>query len=136
MLYSELVNGRRKRGRPTSRFKDVCKRDLKSLHFDTDKWEEFANDRDKWRSSVYEILKEREKQFLRNLSRRRIHSRMSLFYLFISFLSHDCVCFILVYCIFSICIYLFFSLSTITHRLTAGLLTLSSFFKYLNIFLK
>ena len=31
MLYSELVDGTRKRGRPTLRFKDVCKRDLKSL---------------------------------------------------------------------------------------------------------
>ena len=55
MLYSELVDGRRKRGRPTLRFKDVCKRDLKSLNVGTDKWEEFANDRDKWRSSVYRM---------------------------------------------------------------------------------
>ena len=61
MLYSELVDGTRKRGRPTLRFKDVCKRDLKSLNVDTDKWEELANDRDKWRSSLYKNLKEREK---------------------------------------------------------------------------
>ena len=51
MLYSEFVDGRRKRGRPTLRFKDVCKRDLNSLNVGTDKCEELANDRDKWRSS-------------------------------------------------------------------------------------
>ena len=65
MLYSELVDGTRKRGRPTLRFKDVCKRDLKSLNVGTDKWEELANDRDKWRSSLYKNLKERERQFLK-----------------------------------------------------------------------
>ena len=62
VLYSELADGTRKRGRPTLRFKDVCKLDLKSLNVGTDKWEELANDRDKWRSSVYKILKEIEKQ--------------------------------------------------------------------------
>ena len=65
ILYSELVDGRRKRGRPTLRFKDVCKRDLKSLNVGTDKWNELANDRDKWRFSVYKSLKEREKQFFK-----------------------------------------------------------------------
>ena len=30
VLYSELADGTRKRGRPTLRFKDVCKRDLKN----------------------------------------------------------------------------------------------------------
>ena len=55
---SALVDGRRKRGRPT-RFKDVC--NLKSLNISTDKWQELANDRDKWRSLVYRSLKEREK---------------------------------------------------------------------------
>ena len=65
MLYSELVDNRHKRGRSTIRFKDVCKRGLKGLNIDTDKWEELANDRDKWRSSVYISLKEREKQFFK-----------------------------------------------------------------------
>ena len=56
MLYSELVDGTRKRGLPTLRFKDVCKRELKSLNFGTDKWEELVNDRDKWRSSIYSVI--------------------------------------------------------------------------------
>ena len=53
LLYSELDDGRRKRGRPTLRFNDVCKRELKCLNVGTDKWEEHVTDRDKWRSSVY-----------------------------------------------------------------------------------
>ena len=46
MLYSELVDGTRKRGRPKLLYKDVCKRNLKSLSFGTDKWGKLANDRD------------------------------------------------------------------------------------------
>ena len=65
MLYRKLVDGTRKRGRRTLRYKDVCERDLKSLNVDTDKWEGLANGRDKWRSSLYKNLKERERQFLR-----------------------------------------------------------------------
>ena len=61
MLYSKLVDGTRKRGRPTLCFKDVCKHDLKSLNVGTDNWEELANDRDKWRFFVYRSLKERER---------------------------------------------------------------------------
>ena len=62
MLYSDLVDGRLKRGRPLLHFKDVCKRDLKCLNVGSDKWE-LANDHDKWQSSVYRSLKERENQF-------------------------------------------------------------------------
>ena len=65
MLYNELVDGIRKRGRPTLRYKGVCKRDLKSLNVGTDKWEKLSNDRDKWRSSIYKSFKEREKQFFK-----------------------------------------------------------------------
>ena len=57
MMYSELVDGRRKRGRPKLQFKDVCKHNLKSLNVGTDKWEEFANDRNKRWSTVYRSLK-------------------------------------------------------------------------------
>ena len=64
MVYIELVDCGRKRGRPTLRYKDVCKRDLKSLNVGNDTWEELANNRDKWRSSVYKSLKEKEKKTL------------------------------------------------------------------------
>ena len=38
LMYSELVDGRRKRVWTTLRFKDADKRDLTSLNVDTDKW--------------------------------------------------------------------------------------------------
>ena len=65
MLYSELVDGTRKRCKPTLRFKDVCKRDLKNWNVGTGKLEELANDSGKWRSSVYTSLKQRENQFFK-----------------------------------------------------------------------
>ncbi|MCP4267312.1 MAG: hypothetical protein GY777_17355, partial [Candidatus Brocadiaceae bacterium] len=58
LLYGELVVGKRNRGRPKLRFKDVCKRDLKSLNIGTDDWELLANDRAKWRSTIHKRLKE------------------------------------------------------------------------------
>ena len=58
LLYIELVDGRGKRNRQTLPFKDVCKRDLKSLNIG-------ANDCDKWRFSVYRSLKEREKKIFK-----------------------------------------------------------------------
>ena len=38
---------------------------VKNFNVGTDKWEELANDRNEWRSSLYKNLKERERQFLR-----------------------------------------------------------------------
>ena len=62
VLYNELTDGTHKRGRPTLRFKDVCKRDLKSLNVGTYKWEELGNDRIKWRSSLDKSLNKRERR--------------------------------------------------------------------------
>ena len=98
LLYSELVGGRRKRGRPTLRFKDVCKRDLQSLNVGIDKWEELANDRDKWPSSVYRNLKERDKQFFKKPKKTK-NSNWNEFCLFcFFFVALLCLsCFSLVY---------------------------------------
>ena len=79
LVYSESVDGRRKRVGSKLRFKDVCKCDLKSLNVGTDKWEELANDRDKWRSSVYRSLQEREKQFFK---KPKLNESYLLFVLF------------------------------------------------------
>ena len=40
LLYGELATGSRVLGRPNLRFKDVCKRDMKSMGIDIDRWEE------------------------------------------------------------------------------------------------
>ena len=65
LLYSELVVGKPNRGRPKLRFKDVCKRDLKSLNITTDEWELLANDRAKLRLFVRKRLLEREQQYFK-----------------------------------------------------------------------
>lgn len=56
LLYGELVSGSRPTGRPKLRFKDVCKRDLKSLNVDVDTWEAKASERPAWRETIREGL--------------------------------------------------------------------------------
>ena len=70
LLYSELLVDKRSVGRPRLRYKDVCKRDLKSLNVDIDEWEKLTDDRNKWRSLISKRLQEREKQFFRRPKKR------------------------------------------------------------------
>ena len=53
LLYGELSRGARSRGRPRLRFKDTCKRDLKSASIDIQSWESLAESRDSWRAAVH-----------------------------------------------------------------------------------
>ena len=41
-LYGELAHGKRPTGRPLLRYKDICKRDMKTLTINTNKWETLA----------------------------------------------------------------------------------------------
>ena len=52
LRYGELVQGKRPTGRPLLRYKDVCKRDLKALEIDLNRWETLASDRSAWRQAV------------------------------------------------------------------------------------
>ena len=52
LLYGELAEGERKRGRPCLHFKDVCKRDMALAHIPIDTWNETAADRTDWRTAV------------------------------------------------------------------------------------
>ena len=61
LLYSELVVGKRNVGRSRLRYKDVCKRDVKSLkNVNIDEWERLTDDHNKWRSLIMERLCVRE----------------------------------------------------------------------------
>ena len=71
LLYGELIVGKRNRGRPKLRFKDVCKRDLESLNIGTNDWELLANDRAKWRSTIHKRLQEREKEYFRKTKKKK-----------------------------------------------------------------
>ena len=44
ILCGELAVGKRPRGRPQLRYKDVCKRDMKALEIDPESWEDIAAD--------------------------------------------------------------------------------------------
>ncbi|KAA0190628.1 hypothetical protein HAZT_HAZT010586 [Hyalella azteca] len=52
LLYCELVEGRRKTGRPKLRLKDICMRDLKRCRIDPSSWETQAADRQRWRLAI------------------------------------------------------------------------------------
>ena len=52
ILFGELAQGNRKRGRPHLRYKDVCKRDMKAGNMDTNGFEEKTQNRTLWREQV------------------------------------------------------------------------------------
>ena len=54
LLSGELVQGKCSTGRPQLQFKDVCKRDLKSLNIDQNNWEATALQRSVWRRDCAE----------------------------------------------------------------------------------
>ena len=61
ILYGELIAGMRNFGRSQLRYQDVCKRDMKELKIDLNKWEELATNSSKWRSYLQAALKVGEK---------------------------------------------------------------------------
>ena len=54
ILHSELNDDSRAIGRLLLRFKDVCKRDLKTCGIDIANWKVLCTDRSKWRKMVKE----------------------------------------------------------------------------------
>ena len=73
LLYGQLETGSRPRGRPHLRFKDACKRDLKSTHIDIGSWEVLAENRQAWRAAVKTGVQhaEDERSTTRDLMRQR-----------------------------------------------------------------
>ena len=72
LLYGELATGKRARGRPQLRFKDVCKRDMKALDMDIDGWEDLAQDRSRWRQELNRSLRRGEKKLQLASDERRV----------------------------------------------------------------
>ena len=62
LLYGQLATGTRRSGRPTLRFRDVCKRDMKACQIDPDSWETAAEDRDSWRQEVQRGVRQAEEE--------------------------------------------------------------------------
>ena len=64
LLYGELAEGSRPVGRPRLRYKDICKRDMKLSGIDVGKWESYADDSNKWRTTVREGVNRAEERRL------------------------------------------------------------------------
>ena len=54
LLYGELAQGKRPRGRPKLRYKDTCKTSLSKCEIDVNTWEEKVENRTTWRTVVKE----------------------------------------------------------------------------------
>ena len=52
LFYGEFANCARARGRPTLRYKDTCKRDMRDAKMNINAWEGPAEDRRTWKSAV------------------------------------------------------------------------------------
>ena len=62
ILYGELAAGKRLRGHPQLRCKDVCKGDMKALEIDPESWEDIAADHSSLRCPLHKELKEGEEK--------------------------------------------------------------------------
>ena len=60
VLYSQLPDGQRPRGRARLRYKDTIKRNLKKRDIDTNSWKSLALQRDVWRDTVKYYWKGRQ----------------------------------------------------------------------------
>ena len=73
LLYGELVQGSRPRGRPQLRYKDICKRDLKALGMDLNRWETLTSERSAWRQVVHHGLSQFEETLVQQAEAKGSH---------------------------------------------------------------
>ena len=52
LLYGEMAQGSRQRGRPKLRYKDKCKSSMVKCNINPTNWEQVATDRSAWKSAV------------------------------------------------------------------------------------
>ena len=71
LLYSELADGSRKRGRPKLRYKDTLKASLKDCHIDPETLEQSASDRPAWRHQVWKGANSYEKNHIAKKKEQR-----------------------------------------------------------------
>ena len=78
MLYGELATGSSPAGRPTLRYKGVCKRDLRSGYIGPTDLEALASDRNVWRlttkSAAVKIEQKLKEQHEMKRERRRVRA--------------------------------------------------------------
>jgi hypothetical protein len=52
VFFGELSEGKRARGRPKLRFKDLCKASMTDFKIKLDLWVEMSSDQDMWRAAM------------------------------------------------------------------------------------
>ena len=71
IMFGELKEGKRKRGRPKLRYKDVIKRDLGRIDVEHTKWEALATDRKVWKSRCKKGVQLAEQNRISQLIQKR-----------------------------------------------------------------
>ena len=78
LLYGELEKDTRKTGCSLLRFKDICKRDMKSAAIDIESWELMVEDRSTWQHLVKAGIKHAENtQNMQQVEKRNIRKAMT-----------------------------------------------------------
>ena len=70
-LYGEMRHGKRLQSKPKKRYKDCLKETLKKTCINLESWEECAIDRPKWKSTVYDGIKNFEAQRVSHANLKR-----------------------------------------------------------------
>ena len=78
ILFGELSDAKRTRGRPKLRFKDLCKKSLNAFMLSPDSWEELAVDRAVWRASLRSGVTPSERAISAKMEDKRFKLKMSL----------------------------------------------------------
>ena len=76
LLYGELVQGNRPRGRPQLQYKDICKADLKALGIDLNRWEILTSERSTWRQALHHGLSQLEETLVQQAEAKRKSSKI------------------------------------------------------------
>ena len=71
LFYGELAQGKCPTGRPQLCYKGVCKRDLKALGIDSNRWETLASNHSAWRQALQQGLIEFEETLAEQAETKR-----------------------------------------------------------------
>ena len=72
ILYGELEEGRRGRGRPKLRYKDLVKKDINLAGIPVDGWEQLASRREQWRRRINEGVERFENERANRVKEARL----------------------------------------------------------------
>ena len=75
ILFGQLIEGTRRRGRPLLRYKDILRRDLLEADIDPDTYAELATNRPGWRMSVHSGIAASEERLRTKAEERRLERK-------------------------------------------------------------